>query len=166
MRKKPWIIGTALIALPLAAATTVALFPEREGARPPVPDPVPASEVFTREAIGHALASPTPRAGRTRAPAAASPADDGQWLMPAKDYAATRYSAMSEITPANAGRLQEVFSFSLGVDKGQEAAPLVVGSTMYVVSAFPNYVYALDLANNGALKWKYAPKPLPAAAGR
>src|SRR5690606_8362594 len=50
-------------------------------------------------------------------------------------------------------------------DKGQEAAPLVVGSTMYVVSAFPNYVYALDLARDGALKWKYQPKPIPAAAG-
>ncbi|KQX18186.1 methanol dehydrogenase [Sphingomonas sp. Root50] len=85
--------------------------------------------------------------------------------MPAKNHAATRYTALAEITPANAARLQEVFSFSLGVDKGQEAAPLVVGTTMYVVSAFPNYVYALDLANNGALKWKYAPKPLPAAAG-
>ena len=164
MKRKTLIAIAALAAIP-AAAATIALFPEREGASPPVPDPVSASEVFAREAIGRAIAPPTPGAGRTRAPDDAAPPDDGQWLMPAKNYAATRYSAMTELTPANVGRLSEVFSFSLGVDKGQEAAPLVVGSTMYVVSAFPNYVYALDLARDGALKWKYQPKPIPAAAG-
>ena len=164
MKTKAILICLALVALPVAAAT-IALYPDREGASPPLPDAVPAGEVFLAKDIGHALSPPTPGAGRTIATPSASPADDGQWLMPAKDYAATRYSAMTEINPSNAGRLEEVFSFSLGVDKGQEAAPLVVGSTMYVVSAFPNYVYALDLARGGALKWKYAPKPLPAAAG-
>ncbi|MDB5720107.1 MAG: PQQ-dependent dehydrogenase, methanol/ethanol family, partial [Alphaproteobacteria bacterium] len=164
MKTKAILICLALVALPVAAAT-IALYPDREGASPPLPDAVPAGEVFLAKDIGHALSPPTPGAGRTIATPSASPADDGQWLMPAKDYAATRYSAMTEINSSNAGRLEEVFSFSLGVDKGQEAAPLVVGSTMYVVSAFPNYVYALDLARGGALKWKYAPKPLPAAAG-
>src|SRR3546814_8568510 len=73
---------------------------------------------------------------------------------------------MKEINAANGGQLGEVFSFSLGVEKGQEAAPLVVGDTMYVVTAFPNYVYALDLTKPGApLKWSYKPKPLPAAQG-
>jgi lanthanide-dependent methanol dehydrogenase len=162
--KKALIIA-ALIALPVGAAT-VTFFPDRQGASPPVPEPVPASEVFTREAIGHALAPPTPSAGRTVAPPSAAPADDGQWTMPAKNYAATRFSAMAEINPANVKGLREAFSFSLGVDKGQEAAPLVVGGTMYVVSAFPNYVYALDLTKlGGPLKWKYAPKPVPAAQG-
>jgi PQQ-dependent dehydrogenase (methanol/ethanol family) len=163
--KKALLAGSALIAVPLAAAG-LALFPDREGASPPVPEAVAAGDVFPRERIGRAIAPPTPQAGRTRAPPAASPADDGQWTMPAKDYAATRYSAMNEIRPDNAAGLQEAFSFSLGVDKGQEAAPLVVGSTMYVVTAYPNYVYALDLARPGApLKWKYAPMPLPAAQG-
>ena len=32
-----------------------------------IPDPVPASEVFTPEQIGHALAAPTPEAGKTNA---------------------------------------------------------------------------------------------------
>ena len=35
--------------------------------------------------------------------AAASPADDGNWTMPGKDYAATRFSGLSQITPANVG---------------------------------------------------------------
>ena len=41
-----------------------------------------------------------------------APQDDGQWTMPSKNYASTRYSAMSEITPANARNLQVTFSFS------------------------------------------------------
>jgi glucose dehydrogenase len=50
--------------------------------------------------------------------------------------------------------------------RGQEAAPLVVGSTMYVVTPYPNILYALDLTKPGApAKWKYEPKPLAAAQG-
>ena len=152
-------------AMPLAAGAVME-FPLRQTAQPPVPDAVPADEVFTREQIGHALAPPTPGAGRTVAPAAAAPRDDGQWLMPAKNYAATRYSAMNEINPSNARNLREVFSFSLGVNKGQEAAPLVVGHMMYVVTAYPNYLYALDLTHPEApLKWRFAPDPVPASQG-
>jgi len=35
-------------------------------------------------------------------------AQRGDWPMPAKDYAATRYSGLSEITSTNAGRLRPV----------------------------------------------------------
>ena len=133
----PPLAAAATLTVPLAAAS-MGEFPNRAAAQPPLPSPVPASEVFTREQIGHALAPPTPEAGRTVAPEAAAPPDDGQWTMPQKNYAATRYSAMSEINPRNVGNLREVFSFSLGVNKGQEAAPLVVNNTMYVVTPFPN----------------------------
>jgi lanthanide-dependent methanol dehydrogenase len=99
-------------------------------------------------------------------PSAAAPADDGQWLMPAKNYASTRYSELSEITADNVKNLQVAFTFSTGVTKGHEAAPLVVGATMYIVSPYPNILYALDLARPGApMKWKYEPKPEPAAQG-
>jgi PQQ-dependent dehydrogenase (methanol/ethanol family) len=87
-------------------------------------------------------------------------AEDGQWTMPAKDYASTRYSDLAEITAANVKSLRSAFSFSTGVMRGQEAAPLVVGSTMYVITPYPNYLYALDLAQPGApMKWKFEPKP-------
>lgn len=103
---------------------------------------------------------------RAIAPPAAAPRDDGQWTMPAKNYASTRYSELNQINVQNVGALRPEFTFSLGVNRGQEAAPLVVGSTMYVVSAYPNYVYALDLAKPGApLKWRYNPKPIAAAQG-
>ena len=37
---------------------------------------------------------------------------------------------------------------------------------MYVVTPYPNVLYALDLAKPGAaIKWKYEPKPAAAAQG-
>src|SRR5215212_444522 len=99
-------------------------------------------------------------------PASAAPPEDGQWTMPAKNYASTRYSDLAEITAENAKNLQVAFTFSIGVNRGQEAAPLVVGSTMYVLSPYPNILYALDLSKPGApLKWQYNPKPEAAAQG-
>src|ERR1041385_6645590 len=59
--------------------------------------------------------------------------DDGQWTMPARDYAATRYSGLNQITPANAAHLKPVWTFSTGVLGGHEGQPLVVDKTMYVV---------------------------------
>jgi len=93
-------------------------------------------------------------------------AQRGDWPMPAKDYAATRYSDLSEITGANAGRLRPVWSFSTGVLGGHEGQPLVVEHTMYVVTPYPNVLYAFDLTREGyPLKWKYRPAVDPNATG-
>ncbi|HEY0351378.1 MAG TPA: hypothetical protein VGC48_04605, partial [Gemmatimonadales bacterium] len=64
--------------------------------------------------------------------------DDGQWTMPGKDYASTRFSGLAQITAANARRLRPVWSFSTGVLGGHEGQPLVVGNMMYVVTPYPN----------------------------
>ena len=73
------------------------------------------------------------------APAARSQGrDDGEWTMPGKDYASTRYSGLAQITPANAASLRPVWSFSTGVLGGHEGQPLVVNRTMYVVTPYPN----------------------------
>ena len=61
-------------------------------------------------------------------PASAAPPDDAQWTMPAKNYASTRYSELTEINVENVKNLQVAFTFSTGVNKGQEAAPLIVGT--------------------------------------
>ncbi len=96
----------------------------------------------------------------------AQPKDDGQWTMPAKDYASTRFSSLAEITAANVAQLKPVVSFSTGQVKGQEAAPLVVDNTMYIVGPYPNPVFALDLTQPGApVKWKFEPKPESTAQG-
>ena len=97
---------------------------------------------------------------------AASPKDDGQWVMAAKNYASTRYSALTQIGAENVNALQVEFTFSTGVARGHEAAPLVVGDTMYVVTPYPNILYALNLRDGEPrLRWAYEPKPDRAAQG-
>jgi alcohol dehydrogenase (cytochrome c) len=85
--------------------------------------------------------------------------------MPAKNFASTRFSELDEIKADNIQNLKVAWAFSTGIARGHEAAPLVVGSTMYVVTPYPNILYALDLANAGAMIWKYDPKPASAAQG-
>jgi glucose dehydrogenase len=94
-----------------------------------------------------------------------SPADEGQWTMPGKNFQNTRYSALDQINIENAKNLRVAWTFSTGVERGQEAAPLVVGDTIYVVTGYPNILYALDLRKSGAVKWKFAPEPAAAAQG-
>ena len=107
----------------------------------------------------------TPAPGAPAIAASATANEDGQWRMPAKDYASSRFSGLSEITTDNVRNLKLAFTFSTGVLRGHESAPLVIGKTMYVVTPFPNILYALDLANDGAVKWQYEPKPEAAAQG-
>ena len=106
-------------------------------------------------------------AGIARARVAASPQqEDGQWLMPAKNYASTRFSALAQINVQNVRSLRPAWTFSTGNVRGHEAAPLVVGGTMYIVTPFPNYLYALDLTKPGApAKWVYEPPVVNAAQG-
>jgi PQQ-dependent dehydrogenase (methanol/ethanol family) len=85
--------------------------------------------------------------------------------MVSKDYANTRFSELDEIRADNVSQLRVAWTFSTGVMRGQEAAPLVVDGTMYVVAPYPNRLYALDLANGGTLKWMYDPKPQPSSQG-
>jgi len=99
-------------------------------------------------------------------PSFATQGDDSQWTMPAKDYASSRFSRLDEINIGNAKSLQLAFTFSVGVNKGQEAVPLVVGTTMYVLTPYPNILYALDLTKPGApVKWAYRPQVEASAQG-
>src|ERR1700684_2024122 len=101
-----------------------------------------------------------------RVPASAAPSEDGQWTMPAKNYAATRFSSLDEINDANVSNLQVAFAFSTGVEHGQEAAPIVANNTMFIVTPYPNIVFALDLTKPGApIKWSYQPHPAAASQG-
>jgi lanthanide-dependent methanol dehydrogenase len=92
--------------------------------------------------------------------------DDGQWVMAPKNYASTRYSSLDQINTGNVKNLKLAWTFSTGTSRGHEAAPLVVNNTMYIVTPFPNSLYALDLTKPGApMKWVYQPHPSPAAQG-
>ncbi len=91
--------------------------------------------------------------------------DDGQWVRATKDYANTRYSSLNQINTGNVGSLKVAWTFDTGVPRGQEAAPIVANNTMYVVTPWPNKLYALDLTKQGALKWSFEPNPSAAAKG-
>ena len=90
-------------------------------------------------------------------------ADDTQWVMPGKDYSATRFSTLKQIDTNNVKNLRPAWTFSTGTLRGHEGAPLVVGDTMYVHTSFPNNVYALDLngPDVGRIKWRYLPRQDP-----
>src|ERR1700745_1769054 len=77
--------------------------------------------------------------------AAAAPAgsNDGDWPMAARDYANTRFSPLADVNAGNVANLKLALTFSTGVLRGHEAAPVVVNGTMYVVTPYPNVVYAL-----------------------
>jgi PQQ-dependent dehydrogenase (methanol/ethanol family) len=83
--------------------------------------------------------------------------DAKQWVMPAGNYANTRHSLLKQITAANVGKLQVAWTFSTGVLRGHEGAPLVIGDMMYLHGPFPNPVYALNLADENKIVWKYQP---------
>src|SRR3954470_11931490 len=90
----------------------------------------------------------------------------GEWQMPAGDYASSRYSELSQITPQNAANLRVSWAFSTGVLRGHEGQPLVIGNTMYLVTPYPNVSYAIDLSTPGyPLRWKFRPENAQAAVG-
>jgi PQQ-dependent dehydrogenase (methanol/ethanol family) len=85
----------------------------------------------------------------------------GDWVSPARTYDAQRFSPLEQINASNVNKLQVAWTFSTGVLRGHEGAPLVVNDVMYVVGPFPNTVYALDLNHDGKILWKYEPKQDP-----
>jgi lanthanide-dependent methanol dehydrogenase len=83
------------------------------------------------------------------------------WVMPSRTYDAQRYSPLKQINAGNVGKLQAAWTFSTGVLRGHEGAPLVIGNVMYLHTPFPNNVFALDLDHDGKILWKYEPKQDP-----
>ncbi|HLH88507.1 MAG TPA: lanthanide-dependent methanol dehydrogenase XoxF5 [Xanthobacteraceae bacterium] len=83
------------------------------------------------------------------------------WVMPTGDYANHRYSKLNQINAQNVKNLKVAWTFSTGVLRGHEGAPLVIGNVMYVHGPFPNPVFALDLDHDGKILWKYEPKQDP-----
>jgi alcohol dehydrogenase (cytochrome c) len=132
-----------------------------------------AAACGTRATVARAQTKPD--AVSATAPVEARPAADesllqleknpADWPMPAKNYAGTRFSSLKQINAHNARNLTMAWTFSTGVLHGHEAAPLVIGDTMYVVTPWPNILYALDLSNDGAIKWVFKPHPSRAAQG-
>ena len=88
-------------------------------------------------------------------------ADPKNWAQQSGNYAGTRHSKLNQITAANVGSLKVAWTFSTGVLRGHEGSPLVIGNTMYLHTAFPNNVFALNLDDENKIIWKYSPKQDP-----
>ena len=118
--------------------------------------------------LARAQAPATAEASLPVPPLSAAPKDDGQWPMAAKNYAATRYSELDQVNGNTVKNLSVAFSFSTGVNRGEEAAPLIVDNTMYIVTAYPNILYALDLTKPGGaaqMGLSAAPRSIRAGCG-
>ncbi len=82
-----------------------------------------------------------------------------QWVMPGRTYDLQRHSPLKQINTSNVKNLHVAWTMSTGVLRGHEGNPLVVGNVMYVHTAFPNKVYALDLTKEGAPQiWQFTPE--------
>ena len=91
---------------------------------------------------------------------------NGEWHLPAGDFANTRFSPLAQIDTSNVSGLKVISTFSTGIPRGHEGQPLVVGSTMYVVTPFPNLLHAIDLTDPAApLRWTFDPLADPRAVG-
>ena len=83
--------------------------------------------------------------------------DAANVVMPNYTYNGWNYSALDQINLTNVKNLQVAWTLQIGILDSHEASPLVVGDTMYIASPKPNYVYALDLAKEGVIKWEFRP---------
>ncbi|NBR98410.1 MAG: PQQ-dependent dehydrogenase, methanol/ethanol family [Betaproteobacteria bacterium] len=107
-----------------------------------------------------ALAVAAPSAALANADLAKLMADSKNWAAPAGNFSNHRHTKLTQINKSNVNKLQVAWTFSTGVLRGHEGGPLVIGDTLYVHSAFPNKVFAINLADQ-TIKWKYEPKQDP-----
>ena len=93
----------------------------------------------------------------------------GEWPAYGGTYAAARYSPLTQITRDNARNLRVAWRWKspdmaikqakpdVGPSRANESTPLVIGDMMYLHGPFPNPVYALNLADENKIVWKYQP---------
>jgi PQQ-dependent dehydrogenase (methanol/ethanol family) len=87
--------------------------------------------------------------------------DPNNWAIQMGGYNGWRHSKLDQINTKNVASMKVAWQFSTGVLRGHEGAPIVVGDTMWLHSAFPNNVFALNLADENKIIWKYSPKQDP-----
>lgn len=88
--------------------------------------------------------------------------DANNWLHYGKDYQATRFSQLRQITRDNVVRLVPKWNLSFGVNDAQDSQTTVVNGRIYV-TASQNKVFSLD-GESGRMLWKYE-HPLPGDIG-
>lgn len=82
--------------------------------------------------------------------------EPASWLTYSGTYAAHRFSALDQITPANVARLRPVWAYQVREPGPVQATPLVADGVMYVTEA-KSRVVALDLRTGRPL-WRFEPQ--------
>src|SRR5688500_8778047 len=94
-------------------------------------------------------------AGRHAAAQNPSRVSPREWTAPGGDPASTRYSALSQVTPANIARLGAAWVTPLPEDEVSKASPVIAGGLMFVTTT-AGTVLALDAAR-GTTVWSFKP---------
>lgn len=83
--------------------------------------------------------------------------DSTNWLLTGRDYDNSRYSALDQITAANASQLTPVAIAQTGFTASFETTPLVVNGVMYLTTPMVNSKQALIAmdATTGRTLWTY-----------
>ena len=108
---------------------------------------------------------------RVNRPSRASTQQDtmaGEWRAYGRDPGGTRFSPLTQLTPANVARVQRAWTYHIGETErlpnispdreppAFEATPLIVGHTLYVVTPSSRMI-ALD-AETGRERWRFDPQ--------
>jgi len=120
-----------------------------------------ADQVGSKSAPALPASPATVAMAQTSAPTDAelAKADPSDWLMFNRTYAGDRYSPLSQITRANAAKLQPVCIVSPGVLGAFQSSPLIYKGMGFVASTYG--VFAFDAATC-ARKWDYIYSPVGA----
>jgi alcohol dehydrogenase (cytochrome c) len=82
------------------------------------------------------------------------PADS--WLTFHGDYSGRRHTSLTEITPENAGKLQQVWRFQAGQNQQIKASPILSGGVLYLTT--PDNIWAIE-ARTAKELWHYQNPP-------
>ena len=105
------------------------------------------------------------------APASADQVPDGEWHAYGRTQHGTRYSPLTQITPANVDRLEPVWHYHTGDERRPgdpdettyQVTPLKIDDSLYLCTPH-NLVIALD-AETGEERWRFDPE-VPDSANR
>jgi alcohol dehydrogenase (cytochrome c) len=141
---KKLLLGVCAGAIATAMGVAVTLAQQTIAPASATPTPGPMPEILQKY---------TPvTAERLRKP------EDGNWLLFRRTYDGWGYSPLAQITPANVGRLELVWSVATGQIEGHQAPPIVNNGVMFVATP-GNQLIALE-AKTGNVLWRYK-RPLP-----
>ena len=106
---------------------------------------------------GTAFAEGNAAAGPSAQDFSKAASNNGDWILPAKNYSGNRYVDSTGITPDNVKQLKPVWKFKVSDNGPMETSPIIYHNTIYITSAH-DHIYAID-AKTGKQKWTFTDNP-------